>query len=211
MDSVTTIAALTGCSQESDNINNDTVAAAAGSDYVTCAGCHGANGQGNKSLGAPGLANLESAYIERQLMHFRDGIQGANPKDSRGAQMRAVVANLDDATISALAATVAAMDDFVPESTQKGNPEQGQDYYYHQCGACHGQAAQGNTALQAPKLAGLDDWYIDAQLEKFREGLRGSDQDDKLGAQMVFMMGKLTDDDKLRDIISYLRDPTDAY
>lgn len=204
------LVALAGCSQESDSTDKSAVAAT-GSDYTTCAGCHGANGQGNKSLGAPGLANLESNYIERQLKHFRDGVRGAHPKDNRGAQMRAVVANLDDATISALATTVSAMDDFVPESTQKGNPEQGRDYYYHQCGACHGQAAQGNVALQAPKLAGLDDWYIDAQLDKFREGIRGTHQDDKLGAQMVFMMDKLRDDDNLRDIIAYLRDPIDAH
>lgn len=44
-----------------------------------------------------------------------------------------------------------------------------------QCVACHGPNGQGNTALQAPPLAGLDSAYTVRQLRNFRTRVRGGD------------------------------------
>lgn len=56
--------------------------------YVTCAACHGAKGEGNQTLNAPRLTGLPSWYIKRQLENYKEGIRGADTKDSYGMQMR---------------------------------------------------------------------------------------------------------------------------
>jgi len=63
--------------------------------YATCAACHGAEGQGNESLGAPALASLDSWYIAEQLRAYADGLRGTHPSDSYGAQMRALATSFD--------------------------------------------------------------------------------------------------------------------
>ena len=201
---------LVACSQEESSSVAPSGQVAAGSGgLASCTACHGAQGQGNKGMLAPGLANLEAEYIERQLGNFKNGIRGAAQGDSSGAQMAAIAAGLDDAAIASMAAAASGLDDYTPAATVDGNAENGKDLYYHQCGACHGPAAKGNALLQAPKLAGLEDWYVLAQLEKFANGQRGSHSADKLGGQMATMMEKLKGKD-FSDIAAYLRAPIDA-
>jgi cytochrome c oxidase subunit 2 len=55
--------------------------------YTTCAGCHGAAGQGFWSTNAPRLANRDDWYLARQLQDFQQGIRGTHPQDFYGAQM----------------------------------------------------------------------------------------------------------------------------
>lgn len=45
------------------------------------------------------------------------------------------------------------------------------------CATCHGAYGQGNPAVGAPSLAGLESWYIKRQLEHFRAGWRGAQAD----------------------------------
>jgi cytochrome c oxidase subunit 2 len=52
-----------------------------------CGACHGGKAEGNVSLKAPRLAGLDTAYLQRQFNHFRDGVRGADPKDTTGRQM----------------------------------------------------------------------------------------------------------------------------
>lgn len=44
---------------------------------MPCAACHGANGAGNTSIGAPALAGLPAGVIEEDLKQFADG-EGGN-------------------------------------------------------------------------------------------------------------------------------------
>ncbi|MGI9203248.1 MAG: c-type cytochrome [Woeseiaceae bacterium] len=68
-----------------------------GKTYATvCVACHGADGTGNKDLGAANLTYLSDVYMIRQLMYFRDGVRGAHPEDTRGQQMAAIVKVLAD-------------------------------------------------------------------------------------------------------------------
>lgn len=62
--------------------------------YVTCAACHGINGEGNEALAAPGLTQKDDWYLFRQLKLFQSGYRGSHPDDQRGQQMRAGIANL---------------------------------------------------------------------------------------------------------------------
>lgn len=77
----------------------DAAALANGRNYFNalCSACHGANGMGNQSLGAPPLASATADYLLRQFAAFKSGRRGAHPQDKPGAQMRAIAAMLPDA------------------------------------------------------------------------------------------------------------------
>ncbi len=55
---------------------------------------------------------------------------------------------------------------------------------YTSCAACHGTKGEGNRALGAPNIAGMDAWYLKTQLENFSSGKRGTKPGDSYGAQM---------------------------
>ena len=71
------------------------------------------------------------------------------------------------------------------------DPEQ----LYELCVMCHGEDLQGNRFVNAPAIAGLAGWYVEAQLFKFKEGHRGTHFDDQPGMQMRPMAMSLTDAD----------------
>jgi cytochrome c oxidase subunit 2 len=74
-----------------------------------------------------------------------------------------------------------------------GDPAAGQAAYAV-CSACHGQQAEGNKELNAPKLSGQAAWYLARQLKNFKSGLRGSDDRDVYAKQMAPMAATLADD-----------------
>jgi cytochrome c oxidase subunit II len=55
--------------------------------YVTCANCHGTEGQGVWSTKAPRLANQSDWYLMRQMKNFKMGVRGRHPQDFYGQQM----------------------------------------------------------------------------------------------------------------------------
>jgi cytochrome c553 len=61
------------------------------------------------------------------------------------------------------------------------------------CSSCHGPEGQGNVTLKAPAIAGLPDWYIVAQLEKFSTGVRGKHPDYAPGIRMYSMARNFKD------------------
>jgi cytochrome c oxidase subunit 2 len=172
--------------------------------YATCAACHGQQGEGNLAMNAPALAVLPDWYIARQLEHFKHGIRGANEADEFGRQM-APMANMlsDAAAIRNVTAFIATLEPASPTATLDGDPQKGAAYYTT-CGACHGAQAQGNHALQAPRLAGQDDWYLKRQLENFRLGVRGAHDGDTYGHQMVLMARSLQNEQSVNDLLAYL-------
>jgi cytochrome c oxidase subunit 2 len=75
---------------------------------------------------------------------------------------------------------------------------------YAVCTACHGPAGEGNPALNAPRLAGQDAWYVARQLHAFREGRRGAHESDVYGAQMRAFAAMLPDDTAIRNLSAYV-------
>ena len=55
--------------------------------FMTCAGCHGANGEGIWSTNAPRLAGASDWYLVTQLSNFKARIRGAHAGDIYGEQM----------------------------------------------------------------------------------------------------------------------------
>ena len=73
------------------------------------------------------------------------------------------------------------------------------------CTACHGASAEGNPALNAPRLAGQGAWYLRRQLHAFREGRRGVHERDTYGAQMRAFAAMLPDDTSVRNLSAYVQ------
>ena len=63
---------------------------------MICGACHGPGAEGNKELGSPKLIGIDDWYLERQLIHFKNGIRGSHPDDKSGAQMKQMANTLKD-------------------------------------------------------------------------------------------------------------------
>lgn len=172
--------------------------------YKTCIACHGADGAGNATLNAPGIAGQSESYLARQLWDFRDGRRGKEPGDATGAQMLPMAAALPDGeAIAKVAAYIAAMPAVQPEATVTGDSDNGQKLFTSKCGACHGGEGWGNEALYTPRLTVIGDWYLLRQVAKFQDSVRGVHKDSKYGQQMA-MMAKTVSEDELNDIAAFL-------
>ncbi len=172
--------------------------------FASCAACHGSEGQGNPDLNAPRLVGLEPWYLERQLELFRAGARGTHEEDTFGQQMRPFAAQLPDRqAIVDLVAYVQALPDEPVEATLSGDAERGARLY-RTCGSCHGADGQGIQATNAPRLAGMHDWYLARQLRHFREGIRGRHAEDLYGHQMVDMAQVLVDDQAVDDVVAHI-------
>ena len=173
--------------------------------YQPCIACHGDEGQGNVTLGAPALAGQGAAYLERQLMNFKTGIRGNAPGDSPGAQMKVMANTLAVADIAPMANYLSGLPKAVSQIPQVGDLKNGNNFYQAKCGACHGGRAQGNAGLNAPGLAWLDAAYLKQQYRNFQQGVRGSHPDDTYGRQMKMMSTSLPSDKDLEDVIAFMQ------
>jgi cytochrome c oxidase subunit II len=72
------------------------------------------------------------------------------------------------------------------------------------CAACHGAEGQGNLAMNAPRLAGQEGWYLKRQMDAFRAGLRGTAPGDMHGAQMRPMAISVSAPAALDNLIAYI-------
>ena len=172
--------------------------------YAICGSCHGQQGEGNVAMNAPRLAGLPAWYIERQIKYYQQGIRGAHEKDTYGQQMAPMAMTLvDDASIRHVTSYIDSLDVPPTQGTVSGDAARGAARY-NTCGACHGAKAEGNYALNAPRLAGQQDWYLKRQLENFRQGIRGAHNSDVFGHQMVLMARTLQDEQAVDDMLAYL-------
>jgi cytochrome c oxidase subunit 2 len=55
--------------------------------YMTCAACHGEQGEGNQEMNGPRLDNKQDWYLIRQLKYFKYGARGVHEDDTYGKQM----------------------------------------------------------------------------------------------------------------------------
>ena len=170
-----------------------------------CVACHGAAGEGNQALGAPALTQLSSDYLTRQLRHFVNGVRGAHPNDGAGKRMALSVATLVEADIPGIAVLITTeLPPAQPAATISGDTSRGEDYYVNICSACHGGNGQGNDALGAPALAGLNDWYLKSSYQSYLDGIRGNHPDDFYGAQMARLAPALAKSDDIEDVIAFI-------
>jgi cytochrome c oxidase subunit 2 len=173
--------------------------------YAACVACHGADGSGNKKLGAPSIGGLPAWYVESQVTKFKTGARGAHPDDFEGLRMRPMARQMmNEAEVKAVAAYVGSLPRRPVPTTLEGGDAQAGAAVFAPCVACHGAAGQGNEQLKAPPIAGQADWYLLAQLKKFRAGVRGTDSRDTWGLVMRPTAVALPSDKAVLDVVTHV-------
>lgn len=93
------------------------------------------------------------------------------------------------ATILALA--------FMVSSAKAGNS-------FDYCLLCHGSNANGNYGIRAPKLSGMEPWYLARQLENFAAGVRGTPEADAAGHEMAPVALRLKQEGALAAAVQFI-------
>ena len=172
--------------------------------FAVCSACHGLQAEGNPVLHAPKLSGQGDWYLKRQLDYFKNGARGAHDKDVYGKQMAPMAATLaDDAAIANVIAYIGTLPDKPAPATVEGDAKHGQKSFVT-CAACHGSDGRGNQAMNAPRLAGMSDWYLVTQLNNFKHGVRGANRKDMYGSQMASMAAILANDRAIDNLVSYI-------
>lgn len=77
-------------------------------------------------------------------------------------------------------------------SAQIDGPVATDDLVY--CTTCHGIQLMGNPVIKAPRLSGMETWYVEQQLQNFKMKRRGLHQQDPFGYEMQPMAAALNDE-----------------
>tara|TARA_X000001036_G_scaffold291189_1_gene270597 strand:+ start:987 stop:1547 length:561 start_codon:yes stop_codon:yes gene_type:complete len=170
--------------------------------YNLCQSCHGKDLSGNEVLGSPSIAGMEEWYLLRQISNFKDGIRGTHDKDLMGLTMRLSVMNLNDEQKRSLSSKISLMKSKKLEQSIQGDLVTGEFVFQH-CISCHGEFAEGDATISAPKLTGQNDWYIYRQLINFQKGIRGQHPEDLYGRQMM-EMAEMFNEEMFRDVTAYI-------
>lgn len=180
------------------------VATSAMQRVAACVNCHGADGGGQLALHTPRIGGLEPWYIARQLRLFQQGLRGMTTDDVYGSYMRSMVLMIKDAEIDVLAEHFAALEPAPERAVLDGDASRG-EALYAVCSACHGERAEGIAELNTPSLVGQSGPYMVRQMEHYRDGLRGADEADALGRQMVpIVESSLEGESDILDVIAYI-------
>ena len=172
--------------------------------FQTCVPCHGPAGAGRYEVRAPGIAGMSDWYIRQELHKFVSGARGTNFDDAEGMHMQPMALSLaNDEDVKAVSRYVASLPQPRRIATLGGDAKAGQALYVT-CIACHGVNGEGNEALKAPRVAGVEDWYLAAELRKFKSGVRGTNPEDQEGALMHNMTATLADEKAMRDVVAYI-------
>jgi len=180
----------------------DAVAGAA--QYAVCTACHGAQGEGLQALNAPKISGQEPWYLRRQLNNFKEGLRGTHDDDIFGKTM-VPFANIlaNDAAIENVIAHIQTFPDNPAPATIQGDVING-ERLYGVCAYCHGRDAEGIQAINAPRMAGMTDWYLANQLKNFGAGVRGQHPQDFYGKQMGFMGRTVHSDEAIADLVAFI-------
>jgi cytochrome c553 len=174
--------------------------------FELCRSCHGTHGEGQEQFHAPAIAGLPQWYIEAELKKFRSGARGTHPDDVTGMMMRPMTRSFhNDGDMKAVAAYVSSLPPAVgaPVLAKQGDAARGKTLYTP-CTACHGPDGAGNEQVKAPPLNHASDWYLVAQLKKFKDGIRGGSGMDIEGAQMMPMAKTLADEQAMKDVVAHI-------
>ncbi|MBC7989810.1 MAG: c-type cytochrome [Luteimonas sp.] len=143
---------------------------------LACTGCHGAKGKASIEGFIPRIAGKPAAYLQRQLLSFRDG-----PRRHDG--MARLLEGLPDGYLAEMATYFASLEP-PPERPPRTPISAAATHRAEQlvrdgdpsanvpaCTACHGERLSGRLP-GVPGLAGLPRYYTLAQLGAWRIGLR---------------------------------------
>jgi cytochrome c553 len=141
---------------------------------TVCGTCHGTRGN-NTNPKFPLLAGQNANYLAAQLKAFHSQTRG--DPDAIG-YMWGMASELDEGTMSALAAYYATQKPEVSVAVSPSTVARGREIYEHgvpaqgvpACSTCHGPDAHGMADF--PRLAGQHSQYILKQLSSFQSNMR---------------------------------------
>lgn len=161
---------------------------------MTCAPCHGRQGQGTGDGVYPRLAGLDPVYLTRQIASFKAKqrinipmLPYATERELPPQDVRTIVAYLSSIELARKLGAVAdegAFDALARLRESKGvlniplfagDTERGRRLYARECATCHGRDGYGDTARSIPQLAGQHSLYLKRQIDEFRHGRRVHD------------------------------------
>lgn len=183
---------------------NDSPHPPANTFQTVCATCHGEKGQGIKEKMAPSIASLPRWYVEEQIAKFRSGLRGNHPDDVTGQQMRAAVLALSEEQLAESLDILETFPVVDHEPTLQADLQRGGYLYREYCMECHRFNGRGEIAFRSSHVAGLQDWYLLAQWDKFKTGTRGYHPDDEGGHKMRKAVNYLTHDTDVHSVIHYI-------
>jgi cytochrome c553 len=161
--------------------------------FKACVPCHGAVGEGNPAIGAPAIAGLPAWYVSAQLERFQTGVRGRHGDDVEGLRMQAMSRQMRSGTeTSAVARYVAALPHVTSTTAINGGDAAAGQKAYLLCASCHGVTGGGFEEGKVPPLAGLNDWYVAAQIRKFKNEVRGAVPGDAFGPVMRSVAAQLS-------------------
>jgi cytochrome c oxidase subunit 2 len=174
--------------------------------FEGCSPCHGQRGEGSLAHRAPAIGGLPDWYVAAELNKFKTNVRGAHPDDDEGHRMRPMARSLyRKGDLEAVTQYVASLTPTRATPVLAGDAVAGGKQYSTICIACHGPDGRGNQGLGAPPLVNQADWYMLAQLKKFKTGMRGAHRDDITGSQMRAMSSTLQDTVAMRDVVAYIK------
>lgn len=190
---------------------------------MTCAPCHGRQGQGTADGVYPRLAGLDPDYLTRQLQHFKDKsrinipmLPYATERELPDGDVKTIVAFL---TSIELPSKIGAADESkgfdalsrLNESKAvlnvplyPGDGVKGKRLYNKECASCHGRDGFGDKERTIPQLAGQHSAYLKRQIEEFAKATRI--HDDPADADIFKSLATAEVDDLLAHL-STLDDP----
>lgn len=159
---------------------------------VTCAACHGADGNSINPVW-PSIAGQHPTYIAKQLHAFKEGAR-SNPLMSAQAMM------LSDQDINDLAVYFGSQKITAKTVADASTVDRGRALFQGgdqknavaACMACHGPNGAGNLAAAYPALSGQYSDYVAAQLKAYASGERTSDGSTKMMRDIAV---RLSEDD----------------
>jgi cytochrome c553 len=168
---------------------------------VTCAACHGPDGN-SANPQWPSIAGQNAPYIVKQLQAYKDGTRS-------NVLMSGQAAALSDEDMRDLAVfyteqAIAPRTVANEETLDKGERlYRGGDAESNvaACTACHGPTGRGNPAAAYPLLKGQHATYTAAQLRAYADGQRKSDGPTRIMRQIAARMR--TDD--IEALASYIQ------
>jgi cytochrome c553 len=160
----------------------------------TCVPCHGSEGEGKPEAGFPRIAGQSAQYLAKQLESYADGsrLDPTMEPIARGLspELRTTVAfhyaQLDAPGAARPSGFTASWAERGRVLATIGDLERG----VQACVNCHGPGGIGQPPA-TPYLAGLDDGYLRASLNAWREGRRKNDA----GQQMATVAKALSPED----------------
>jgi len=168
---------------------------------LTCAACHGADGN-SINPEWPSLAGQNEVYLVRSISSFQDGSRS-------NVLMSPQAAMLSDQDIADLAAYF-AMQTPKRRTADPALATQGQRLYrggnrkkgISACIACHGPTGRGNPGAGFPSLAGQHATYTTNQLMAYRDDVRKSDA---ANGQVMRNIAALMSDEEIKAVASYIQ------